>query len=253
MRGYSDYTCPASTMNDNDTLFSMPAIAVVLEKVASRPEGVGEHELHAPGLSEEESARALEVLSAHGLLEKTDAFIRIARYDENIGKVRKIIGAFRQLNDIAAATLFLRGILTATTYYRCLVHRETLVSMMAEEGIEPESVLKAISADEERGYFERLEITYRTRGQVKEKFFPFIPYHHYDDFAGMTGRVVEAVGDGLALPGDEISLSREVYLLGNYPEALAEQARRYVSEKNDNLLQRIRNEAFDIIWCYDRY
>ena len=239
--------------SNNDDLTSAPAIAVILEMVLSRPDGVTEDELLASGPEKRESARALELLSAHGLVERAEGSFVIRKDGGNIENARKMIRVFRELNEITSAALMIRGILTATVGYRCLIHKETLAAMVMGEGIKPEIWQRAVALDEKHGYIERLKMTYRSRGRVKEKFFPFIPYHHYHDFTGTTGRLVEAVGDGVVLPGDTLQLTEEEYLLGNYSEALAEQARQYVSARNDRLLQRVQNEAFDIVWYYDKY
>jgi len=243
----------AAAMDSDNDLTSTPAFAVILEMILSRPDGITEDELLASGPDAEESARALEILSAHGLIERAKGSFVIRGNEENLENIRKIILVFRELNDINSAALIIRGILTATEYYRCLVHKETLVAMVVEEGVDRSICRRALALEERHGYIERLKINYRSRGRVREKFFPFIPYHHYHDFAEMTGRAVEAVGDGLVLPGDALELVEEQYLLGNYSEALAGQARQYMSTRNARLLEKVRNEAFDIVWCYDKY
>jgi len=240
-------------MDSVNDLTSTPAIAAILEMMLSRPDGITEDELLSSGPAGQESARALKILCAHGLIERVKGSFVIRRDEENLGNIRKVILVFRELNDINSAAFIIRGILTATEYYRCLVHEETLVAMVVEEGVDPAICRRALALEGKHGYIERLKIDYRSRGRVKEKFFPFIPYHHYHDFAEMTGRAVEAVGDGLVLPGDALEVLEEEYLLGNYSEALAGQARQYVSARNARLLERVRNEAFDIVWCYDRY
>ena len=231
----------------------MPAIARILRRLFDEPGGTDESELFLREGAGDQTGKALETLAAAGLVTRKATWVALSTDEELLGKARKMVDAFDELDRVTRASLTARALLNAPTHYRCLIHRDTLLTLLEGEGISTADAVRALARDEAQGYLEHMFITYRSRGQVKERFFPFIPYHHYEDFADMTGRIVEAVGDGSVLPEHKLALMKEDYLLGNYPEALAEQARRYLSEKNEGLLRKVQNEAFDIIWFYDRY
>ena len=239
-------------MTTPDKFFSEPALAAILQALLLAPSGLSEENLLAP-YPEAEGQKALDTLASHGLISRTGGLWTASTDPNALAKITRIIDAFREIEDITRASLLTRGILNATAYFRCLIHRGTVISMLGTLGIDAARAEKVLLLEEKQGYIEHHSITYRSRGTVREKFFPFVPYHHYDDFANTNGRLVEAVAGEPPSPGAPLSLSQEDYLLGTYPESLAEQGRQYLESRDKALLERIQTEAFDIIWYYDRY
>ena len=215
------------------------------------PQGIEESSIE---LAEGEPGRLEEALSAlmqQGLVVRHFGFVSLPPGGKALELARKIVAAFHDLKSLTETSFLIRGVLTATEYYRCLVHRDTMFAILTEDGADREQLQKVLASEERQGYVENVDIPYRLRGGLKEKFFPFIPHHHYDDFVYMHSRAVEN-GQGL-LGGPAVSVVKERYLLANHPPSIAEQARHYMRANKPHILSRVRNEAFDIIWWYDRY
>ena len=232
-------------------LLSMPAVPAIMTALIENPGGIEESSIE---LAESEPGRLEEALSAlmqQGLVVRHFGFVSLPPGGKALELARKIVAAFHDLKSLTETSFLIRGVLTATEYYRCLVHRDTMFAILADDGADREQLQKVLASEERQGYVENVDIPYRLRGGLKEKFFPFIPHHHYDDFVYMHSRAVEN-GQGL-LGGPAVSVVKERYLLANHPPSIAEQARRYMRENKPHILSRVRNEAFDIIWWYDRY
>jgi len=234
-----------------EILLSMPAIPAIMAALIGNPEGMEESSIELaaddPGRLEE----ALNTLAQRGLIVRHAGRVSLPPGGQALELARGIVAAFEELRSLTEASFMIRGILTATEYYRCLVHRDTMFAILTEDGADGDQLGKVLAAEERQGYVENVDIAYRARGGLKEKFFPFIPHHHYDDFVYMHSRA--AHGGQPATGGPAISVVEERYLLANLPPSLAEQARRYMRENKPHILSRVRNEAFDIIWWYDRY
>lgn len=239
-------------MSGFQKLLEIPSVPKILEMLVARPGGITEEEV-ASAVGEEHGKAAIALLVDHGLVRRSRGLIVINPGKENPGKIQNVIDFFRTVRAATEASLIVRGLLTANVYFQCLVHTGTLIELVESAGILKENILRAVTAEEKQGRIERRIITYRARGSLRERFFPYIPLHHYDDFVSMTGRHVQQVEGGGGLPSDRISFIKEEYLLGHYPSRLAEQGRNFTEEHYGHLLSRVRNESFDLIWWYDRY
>lgn len=215
------------------------------------PRGIEESSIILAEGGPDRLEEALGALMQRGLIVRRAGLVSLPPGTGSLELARKIVAAFHDLRSLTEAAFLIRGVLTATEYYRCLVHRDTMFAILTEDGADRDQLRKTLAADEGQGYVENIDIAYRVRGGTKEKFFPFIPHHHYDDFVYMHSRA----GQGAQSPpgGPAISVVEERYLLANHPPSIAEQARRYMRENKPHILSRVRNEAFDIIWWYDRY
>lgn len=238
-------------MSTFEMLLSMPAVPAVMAALLDKPEGIDEASLTIPAGGPGRLEDTLSALARRGLIVRRSGLVFLTPGSGAIEKARKIVGAFYDLKSLMETSFMVRGVLGATEYYRCLVHRDTMFDMLAEEGVEKERLEKVLAAEERQGYVENLDIAYRVRGGVKEKFFPFIPHHHYHDFVFMHSRTVQKVGASSREP--VVDIVEERYLLGSHPESIAQQARMYMKQHKHHILSRVRNEAFDIIWWYDRY
>ncbi|OPX99852.1 MAG: hypothetical protein A4E60_02628 [Syntrophorhabdus sp. PtaB.Bin047] len=232
-------------------LLSMPAVPAIMTALVENPEGIEESSIELAGDDPERLEEALDALARRGLIVRHSGLVSLPPGGKALTVARKIVAAFSDLKSLTEGSFMIRGVLSATEYYRCLVHRDTMFAILAEDGADRQQLARVLAAEERQGYVENIDIAYRVRGGVKEKFFPFIPHHHYDDFVFMHSRAVQN-GQGL-LGGPAITVVKERYLLANHPPSIAEQARRYMRENKPHILSRVRNEAFDIIWWYDRY
>lgn len=234
-------------------LLEPPSVPKILEILSLRPDGVPEEEI-ADFVGKDHGERTIPLLIGYGVIERSEGVLRIVQGPENLERIHSITRFFRKIQTATEVGLMIRGILTANVYFQCLVHLGTLIDLVAEGGsFSRDDVVKAVSAEERLGYIERRLITYRARGSLKERFFAYVPLHHFDDFVSVTGRHVEQVEEGACLPEDRITFVKEEYILGNYPAQLAEQGRNFTEERCGHLLSRVRNESFDLIWWYDRY
>ncbi len=238
-------------MSTFEMLLSMPAVPAIMTALVENPAGIEESSIQVAEGGPDRLEEALSALVQRGLIVRRGALVCLPPGAEALTIARKIVAAFRDLQSLTEASFMIRGVLTATEYYRCLVHRDTMFDILTEDGADREQLARVLAAEEGQGYIENIDIAYRVRGGLKEKFFPFIPHHHYDDFVYMHSRAVQN-GQRL-LGGPAISVVKERYLLANHPPSIAEQARRYMRENKPHILSRVRNEAFDIIWWYDRY
>ncbi len=232
-------------------LLSMPAVPAIMAALIENPEGMEESSIALVANDAGRLEEALSTLARRGLIVRHAGRVSLRPGGQALELARKIVAAFEELRSLTEASFMMRGILTATEYYRCLVHRDTMFAILTEDGTGRDQLEKVLTADEGQGYIENVDIAYRVRGGLKEKFFPFIPHHHYDDFVFMHSR--DPQGGQTGTGGPAISVVKERYLLANHPPSLAEQARRYMRENKPHILSRVRNEAFDIIWWYDRY
>lgn len=238
-------------MNTFEMLLSMPAVPAIMAALLDKPAGVDEASLVLAVGGPERLEDTLSALARRGLIVRRSGLVSLTPGNDAIEKAQKIVAAFYDLKSLMETSFMVRGVLGATEYYRCLVHRDTMFAMLAEEGVEKEKFEKVLAAEEKQGYVENVDIAYRLRGGVREKFFPFIPHHHYHDFVFMHSREVQKKGAAALQAGVEIVEER--YLLGSHPESIAQQARIYMKHHKHHILSRVRNEAFDIIWWYDRY
>ncbi|GEM_PF-1760052 len=236
------------SMNTLEMLLSMPAVPAIMSALIECPAGMEEASLIRgecdPGSLED----ALCALSRHGFVVRASGRVCLPPVSRALEMARKIVAVFEELRSLTETAFMIRGVLGATEYFECLVHRETMFSMLSGESVTREMLDRVLAAEERQGYVEKLDIAYHVRGNLREKFFPFIPRHHYDDFVFMHSR---AGKNSAGEPGT--SIVQECYLLGRHPAALAEQARRYMKEHHPHILDRVRREAFDIIWWFDRY
>jgi hypothetical protein len=232
-------------------LLSMPAVPAIMAALIESPEGMEEKSIALAEGGPERLEEALGVLAQRGLIVRRAGFVSLPPGGKALDVARKIVAAFQDLRSLTEASFLIRGVLTATEYYRCLVHRDTMFAILTEDGADRERLEKVLAAEEKQGYIENIDIAYRMRGGLKEKFFPFIPHHHYDDFVFMHSRAVQQAQGSPQAPG--VSVVEERYLLASHPASIAEQARRYMKTHKPHILNRVRNEAFDIIWWYDRY
>lgn len=238
-------------MSTFEMLLSMPAVPAIMAALVENPRGVEESSITPAGDNPDRIEEALGALAERGLIVRRAGVVCLPPGEKALTVARKIVAAFHDLRSLTEASFMIRGVLTATEYYRCLVHRDTMFAILAEDGADKEQLGKVLAAEERQGYVENIDIAYRVRGGLKEKFFPFIPHHHYDDFVYMHSRAGQS---GQGLPGGPAtSIVEERYILANHPPSIAEQARRYMRENKPHILSRVRNEAFDIIWWYDRY
>jgi hypothetical protein len=227
-------------------LLDMPAVPAIISALIECPAGIEEASLIQAEGGRRTLEEALSVLSRHGLVTRRSGCVCLAPGSDALNKALKIIAVFQELRLLTEISFMIRGVLGATEYFECLVHRETMFSLLTGEDITREMLEKVLAAEERQGYVEKLDIAYHVRGNLREKFFPFIPRHHYDDFVFMHSREGQRSHGG---PGD--SVVQESYLLSHHPASLAEQARRYMKEHKPHIVDRVRNEAFDIIWWFD--
>jgi len=230
-------------MNTFEMLLAMPAIPTILVRLLEGEGVIDEASLSSVESDPERLEDALSMLAGHGLIVRRPGSVALVPGSD--AAAGRILEALRDVRSLTEASLMIRGILGATEHYRCLVHVGTMRSIMVEEGVATEHFDGALAAEEKQGYVDGTVIAYRIRDGVKEKFFPFIPHHHYHDFVFMHSRGVQRE------TGSEVFEER--YLLGNHPPSIAEQARRYMKEHKQHILSRVQKEAFDIIWWYDRY
>ncbi len=235
-------------VNTFEMLLAMPAVPAIMAALIESPAGIEEATLTpregGPGSLED----ALCALSRHGFVVRASGRVCLPPGKDALDMARKIVAVFKEIRSLTEIAFMIRGVLGATEYFECLVHRETMFAMLSGENVAREMLEKVLAAEERQGYVEKLDIDYHVRGNLREKFFPFIPRHHYEDFVFMHART------GKNAPGETgTSIVQESYLLGRYPASLAEQARRYMKENKPHILDRVRREAFDIIWWFDRY
>jgi hypothetical protein len=234
-----------------EMLLSMPAIPAIMAALVENPEGLEESSIAFAGDGPGRLEEALGALVGRGLIVRRAGLVSLPPGRDALELARRIVAAFEELRSLTEVSFMVRGVLTATEYYRCLVHRDTMFAILTEDGADREQLGRVLAAEQGQGYVENIDIAYRVRDGVKEKFFPFIPHHHYDDFVFMHSRAAQ----GRQAPSGDpaTSVVEERYLLANHPPSIAEQARRYMRENKPHILSRVRNEAFDIIWWYDRY
>ena len=230
-------------VNTFEMLLSMPAVPAIMSALIECPAGIEEATLIGIEGGPDSLEQALSALVRHGFIERRAGRVCLASGGDAVSKARSIITVFQRLKELTEISFMVRGILCATEYFECLVHKETMFSMLSGEKIAQQVLEKVLAAEQKQGYIEVLDIAYHRRGNLQERFFPFIPRHHYDDFVFMHSRS----------GGEGPSLVHESYLLGRYPASLAEQARRYMKEHKPHILDKVRNEAFDIVWWFDRY
>ncbi len=225
-----------------EMLLSMPAVPAIMKALVDQPGGVQESSLSFTGGGPDRLEEALSVLSRHGFIIRRSGLVLLTPGKGALDVAHRVVAVFQELRSLTELSFMIRGILGATEYFECLVHKGTMLSLLAAENITGEMAEKVLAAEEKQGYIEKLDIAYHVRGNLREKFFPFIPRHHYEDFVFMHSRT-----------GTDARVVREGYLSSRYPASLAEQARRYMKANKPHILDKIRGEAFDIIWWFDRY
>ncbi len=235
-------------MKTFEMLLEMPAVPAIMAVLIEHPEGIGESEITIPEGTPGRLEDALSALSRYGIIERQSGRVRVAPGDGPRDAASRIVAVFREIRSLTETAFMIRGILVATEYFECLVHRDTMLAMLTEENVTKEMAERIVAAEEKQGYIENFDIAYHVRGGLQEKFFPFIPRHHYEDFVFMHSRTGQSSPAG---PGARVVNER--YLLTHHPASLAEQARQYMTRHKPHLLNRVRNEAFDIIWWFDRY
>ncbi len=228
-------------------LLAMPAVPAIMTALVASPSGVEEASIVTGG-GPENLENALAALARHGFVTRHSGRVFLPPGGDALDKALKVLAVFEELRSFAEISFMVRGVLGATEYFECLVHRQTLISLLTGENVGREMLENVLAAEQKQGYVEELDIAYHTRGNLREKFFPYIPRHHYEDFVFMHSRAAGAAADEA-----DSSLVHERYLLSRHPASLAEQARQYMREKKPHILDRVRNEAFDIIWWFDRY
>lgn len=221
----------------------MPAIPAILTILLEHPEGVEESSLIVAAGEMQSLESALEVLLGHDIIIRHSGRVFLTRGAKTHDTVRRILEAFHDIRSFTETAFLVRGILNATEYYQCLVHKKTMFAMLTKEDVPIGMLEKVIAVEESQGYVENIDISYRLKGHIREKFFPFIPHHHYDDFVLMHSRIASA----------DTAIIEERYILAHHPASIAEQARQYTAEHKPHILGTVRNQAFDIIWWYDRY
>lgn len=224
-------------------LLDFPCIPAILKIILASPDGVEEEAI--PRLLSDRAGigEATSLLVEKKILVRDKRFLRLGAGDETLHIALRIVEFFEELNLTTSATLMFRGIVTATEYFQCLVHKETVFHLLESEAVPRSRGEEIVNIESELGYVARFFLPYLHLPGLKEQFFPFIPFHHHDDFVSRTGR--RNRGEGMIV--------EEEYLLGTYPAGLADQSRRYLEERRPDIFQDVRNRSFDIIWCYDRY
>ena len=226
-------------MSTFDALLGMPAVPAVMAALIASPSGVEETSIVVAEGGPDALENALSALSRHGFIIRRSGRACLPPGSDALDKARRIVAVFGELRSFTEISLMVRGVLVAT------------IAEMDEEGalaLTREMLEGVLAAEKRRGYIEELDIVYNVRGNLREKFFPYIPRHHYEDFVFMHSRARQASPDG---PG--ASVVNERYVLSRHPASLAEQARQYMREHSPHILERVRSGAFDIVWWFDRY
>ncbi len=234
-------------MGSLDIVLDVPAIPRLLRRLL---ESGGEWAEAIVAENPKERAyteEAVEALRREGLIEQRGDLLRIVESAGNCEVIDKIIHFYASADRAARRRLLFRGILNCTQY-ACMIYVDALIDLMATEGFDRMDTEELVQRDEKRGYLERQKIIYRTRGGLKHKVFPFIPVHYYPHFitmkSGDTSRLKERLRDA------GIVIAEEDYLLGHYPEEIANQSREYIKREKGFIRERIKNEAFDVWWYY---
>ena len=228
-------------------LLDTPSIPRILEILLESEEGSDESALLQSVGNASHATKAVDVLLKHGLIERRKGRLRICHGGVITGKVNQIVSFYQDIQRTTRKELMCRGILNAT-YYKCLIHYETFLEMMKDEGFDRNETMKTLGVEVGRGYVQHLKIVYRSHSGLKHKFFPFIPLYYYPHFIVMDANNAGPMRS--RLEGAGISLAEEEYLLGNYPKELAAQAREYIQKEKNHIKDRIKGEAFDVWWYY---
>jgi len=228
-------------------LLDTPSIPRILEILLESDEGKDESALLKSVGEASHATKAVAVLLEHGMIERRKGRLRICQGNAISGRINQIVSFYRDIQKTTRKELMCRGILNAT-YYKCLIHFETFLEMMENEGFDRNETMKTLDAEVRQGYVQHLKIVYRSHSGLKHKFFPFIPLYYYPHFIIMDANHTGPMRS--RLEGAGISLAEEEYLLGNYPKELSTQAREYIQREKNHIKDRIKGEAFDVWWYY---
>ncbi|OPY66696.1 MAG: hypothetical protein A4E57_02661 [Syntrophorhabdaceae bacterium PtaU1.Bin034] len=234
-------------MGSSEILLDSPAIPRVLELLMETKEGCDEMSVMKLLPDKAYAQKALQVLLGQGIIEKEDGRLRIAEGEEISRTIKGIIRFYARIDRITRRRLLFRGILN-TTHYECLVHFNTFIGLMQNEGFAQPEVEVLLEKDRREGYVERVKIMYRSREGVRHRCFPFIPLYYYPHFIMMKSDQTEHLRERLKNAG--VCMTEEEYLLGHYPKEIASQSRDYITREKEHIRQKIKNEAFDIWWYY---
>ncbi len=228
-------------------LLDLPSVPRILEILLESEEGRDEPSLLEAVGNQPHTLKALNVLVERGVIMREKGKLRICRGGSVSVRVDQIVGFYREIQRGTRKQLMCRGILNAT-HYKCLIHIESFIEMMASEGFDRSEAMHVLGTEVGHGYVQQLKIAYRSRSGLKHKFFPFIPLYYYPHFIVMDAKNAEPMRSRLQDAG--IIIAEEEYLLGNYPKELAAQAREYILKEKHHVKEKIKGEAFDVWWYY---
>ncbi len=228
-------------------LLDIPAIPRILELLCEKADGRDEAALAACFPDGTYNRKALELLLARGIVTEEDGVVKLAETEESTRAVDAIMRFYGQIDRVARRRLLFRGILNSTQY-ACLVHFNTFIDMMQEEGFGRVDVDVMLKKDSKEGYVEQVKIMYRAREGLKHKSFPFIPLYYYPHFIMMKADSTDHLRERLKNAG--VFMIEEEYLLGHYPKQIAKQSRDYILKEKSHIQERMKNESFDIWWYY---
>lgn len=228
-------------------MLDIPSIPTILQALLETREGRTEASLVDNVKDRHHAVKAMEALVRHGLVTRREDVVRLVEDERKLERVRALIDFYRGVQRAARKSLVFRGILN-TTQYKCLIHLQTFLTIMEDEGFDRGEVEELLRKEKQDGYVEHMKIMYRSRQGLKHKLFPFIPLYYYPHFIIMNTDNVGHFRE--RLQGAGIALTEEDYLLGKYPKEIAQQSRLFIARERPHIRDRIKDEGFDIWWYY---